>query len=82
MLLLKTKKEISKDHIIKAILRVITKDIENKTYDDEESKNLVAYHEVGHAVIAIKTGKTVGYLTIKPYGDAGGVCSLSEMNER
>ena len=39
---------------------------------DEETRQLVAYHEAGHAVMGVLTGEKIGKVTILPRGGAGG----------
>jgi cell division protease FtsH len=39
---------------------------------DEETRQLVAYHEAGHAGMGVLTGEKIGKVTILPRGGAGG----------
>lgn len=68
---------ITQNDIIKATLRIATKEIETNNYADKESKEILAYHEVGHAITALIFNKKVGYISIKQHGDNLGVCSES-----
>lgn len=65
--------EIKIEHITDAILRVVLKTIENER-ENPENEKIVAYHETGHAVMSILCGSEVGIITIKKFGDTGGVC--------
>lgn len=65
--------EIKIEHITDAILRVVLKTIENER-ENPENEKIVAYHEAGHAVMSILCGSEVGIITIKKFGDTGGVC--------
>lgn len=65
--------EIKIEHITDAILRVVLKTIENER-ENPENEKIVAYHEAGHAVMSILCGSEVGIMTIKKFGNTGGVC--------
>ena len=65
--------EIKIEHITDAILRIVLKTIENER-ENPENEKIVAYHEAGHAVMSILSGSEVGIMTIKKFGDMGGIC--------
>lgn len=65
--------EIKMDHIKEAVLRVVLETIETER-ENPENERLVAYHEAGHAVMSVLADKKVGIVTIKKFGDTGGIC--------
>ena len=64
---------ITKDHLVKAILRVVLKTVEDEDMDELTMKK-TAYHEAGHALIAIHSKMKVGLVTIQRHGCSGGIC--------
>ncbi|MGJ8657733.1 MAG: cell division protein FtsH [Akkermansiaceae bacterium] len=46
--------------------------------DHSDQRIHTAYHEAGHAVLAIITGRTVNKVTIIPGGNKLGVCKMSK----
>lgn len=71
---------INKKHIIDAVMRLSTKHLPSKEMTEKE-KQMVCYHEAGHATAAILLGKKVALLTSKKHGDVGGFCSTYEHTE-
>lgn len=67
--------KIKKEHFISAIMRTVLK-VQQGEQTYEEGKKYVAYHEAGHAVVALACGAQVGYITIKPHGSSGGRCMV------
>ena len=68
------KKKITMDHLDEAIDRVMMGPAKKSKKYSEKEKELVAYHEAGHAVIGLKldSADTVQKITIIPRGEAGG----------
>lgn len=64
---------ITKEHIVRAILRVVLRTVESEDLD-EISMQKVAYHEAGHAVLAMYNNNRVGLVTIRRHGSTGGIC--------
>jgi len=64
---------ITKEHIVRAILRVVLRTVESEDLD-EISMQKIAYHEAGHAVLAIHIKDKIGLVTIRRHGSAGGIC--------
>lgn len=64
---------ITKEHIIKAILRVVLRTVEAEDLD-EAAMQETAYHEAGHAILAMYSNYKVTLLTIRRHGGAGGIC--------
>ena len=64
---------ITKDHIVRAILRVVLRTVESEDLD-EISMRKIAYHEAGHAGLAIHNKYKVGLVTIRQHGSTGGIC--------
>lgn len=73
--------EITYADIKHSIARVVLKRYELKDFDDK-SKWRIAYHEAGHAVLHLLSGKTIGSLAIGKCGKDGlgmGICCLSKV---
>ncbi|NWN45990.1 ATP-dependent zinc metalloprotease FtsH [Candidatus Phytoplasma pruni] len=68
------KEEITMTELEEAIDRVWVGPAKNSNKYDEEERKMVAYHEAGHAVIALKMphARQIQKITIVPRGDAGG----------
>ncbi|NWN45489.1 ATP-dependent zinc metalloprotease FtsH [Candidatus Phytoplasma pruni] len=68
------KEEITMTELEEAIDRVWMGPAKNSNKYDEEERKMVAYHEAGHAVIALKMShaRQIQKITIVPRGDAGG----------
>lgn len=64
---------ITKEHIVRAILRVVLRTVESEDLD-EISMQKIAYHEAGHAVLAMYNKDKVGLVTIRRHGSTGGIC--------
>lgn len=64
---------ITKEHIVRAILRVVLRTVESEGLDDI-SMQKIAYHEAGHAVLAMYNNSKVGLVTIRRHGSTGGIC--------
>jgi len=71
---------INKKHIIDAVMILSTKNLPSKGMSAKE-KQMVCYHEAGHATAAILLGKKIALLTSKKHGDVGGFCSTYEYSE-
>lgn len=71
---------INKKHIIDAVMRLSTKHLPSKEMTEKE-KQMVCYHEAGHATAAMLLGEKVALLTSKKHGDVGGFCSTYEQAE-
>lgn len=72
--------KINKKHFINAVMRLSTKHLPSKKMNDKE-KQMVCYHEAGHAVASILLGKKIALLTSKKHGEVGGFCSTYEHEE-
>lgn len=72
--------KINKKHFINAAMRLSTKHLPSKKMNDKE-KQMVCYHEAGHAVASILLGKKIALLTSKKHGEVGGFCSTYEHEE-
>ena len=64
---------ITKEHIVRAILRVVLRTVESEDLDGI-SMQKIAYHEAGHAVLAMHNKDKVGLVTIRRHGCTGGIC--------
>lgn len=77
----KNKRDIvTEDDFSQAIVRMTLNGVEKKTERWEgKTKNLVAYHEAGHAVVAHLLGRRVSNISIVPTtGSAGGYTMFDE----
>lgn len=76
--------EITYSDVKRAVARVVLKRYELKDVDDKK-RRLIAYHEAGHAVLHLLSGRTVGSLAIGKCGKDGlgvGMCCLSKVGLR
>lgn len=64
---------ITKEHIVRAVLRVVLRTVESEDLDDI-SMEKVAYHEAGHAIMAMYNKRKVSLVTIRKHGSVGGIC--------
>ena len=69
---------ITKNDITEAILNVVY-NMREQYYSegsktDPEQRRLVAYHEAGHAVVALEENRPISIISIIGSGDKGGVC--------
>ena len=78
------KKKITMDHLDEAIDRVMMGPAKKSKKYSEKEKELVAYHEAGHAVIGLKldSADTVQKITIIPRGEAGGYNLMTPEEEK
>lgn len=78
------RKEISLDIIDEAIDRVIGGPSKSNNLMSQEEKELIAYHEAGHALIglALPEGEKVQKITIIPRGQAGGYVLMTPKKEK
>ncbi len=78
------RKAISLDIIDEAIDRVIGGPSKSNNLMTEEEKELIAYHEAGHALIglALAEGEKVQKITIVPRGQAGGYVLMTPKKEK
>lgn len=72
------KEKIDMDDVLRACLRIIY-DAPEKSLDDDDEIDMIAYHEAGHAVISeILAPGTVNLVTVKKnHGDIGGFSSTN-----
>lgn len=75
----RNKKKITKDELIPAILKISSGEIEKEV--DLDKRKIVAMHEAGHAVVALAYGKIVSLITIRRYGDCGGITYIRSKEE-
>lgn len=77
------KESIETSDIDKALDRVMAGCERNGTIFTDKEKRLVAYHESGHALVAMNSseGDDVQRISIIPHGDAGGFTRLSSEND-
>ncbi len=78
------RKNISLDIIDEAIDRVIGGPSKSNNLMSDEEKELIAYHEAGHALIglALEEGEKVQKITIVPRGQAGGYVLMTPKKEK
>ena len=72
--------KICLEHVEKAIPRVLFKTIPEREKNDR-ARELAAYHEAGHALVAFRKKQNVCYVSIYNDGVHGGVC-FSEKSDR
>jgi len=79
-----SRKEIKIYDIDEAIDRVMMGPAKRSRKYSQTEKNIIAYHEAGHAVIGLKldNAEIVQKVTIVPRGDAGGYNLMSPEEER
>ena len=71
------KTKIDKKHFIDAVMRLSTKRLPSEKTENTE-RRMTCYHEAGHAVAAIYSGKEIALLTSRRHGEIGGFCSTVE----
>ncbi len=78
------RKNISLDIIDEAIDRVIGGPSKSNNLMSSEEKELIAYHEAGHALIGLtlEEGEKVQKITIVPRGQAGGYVLMTPKKEK
>ena len=78
------KKKITKEDIDEAVDRVIAGPAKKSRVISEKERNIVAYHESGHAVIGmvLDDADTVHKVTIVPRGQAGGYAVMLPKEDR
>ncbi len=78
------RKNISLDIIDEAIDRVIGGPSKSNNLMSDEEKELIAYHESGHALVglALPEGEKVQKITIIPRGQAGGYVLMTPKKEK
>lgn len=78
------KKNITLDIIDEAIDRVIGGPSKSNNLMSKEEKNLIAYHESGHALVglALEDAEKVQKITIIPRGKAGGYVLMTPKKEK
>lgn len=78
------RKNITLDIIDEAIDRVIGGPSKSNNLMSDEEKELIAYHEAGHALIglALEEGEKVQKITIIPRGQAGGYVLMTPKKEK
>ncbi len=78
------RKNISLDIIDEAIDRVIGGPSKSNNLMSPEEKELIAYHEAGHALVglALPEGEKVQKITIVPRGQAGGYVLMTPKKEK
>lgn len=78
------RKEISMDNVDEAIDRVIAGPQKKSRVISEKERNIVAYHEAGHAVVGYycQNADTVHKVTIVPRGQAGGYAMMLPKEDR
>lgn len=67
---------IKKEHFLEAIIRTVLK-VDSSLDKNKERLKRTAYHEAGHAVVALACGDKVGYITIRKHGDTAGCCKIT-----
>lgn len=72
--------KICLEHVEKAIPRVLFKSIPERE-ENGRARELAAYHEAGHALVAFRKKRNVCYVSIYNDGVHGGVC-FSEKSDR
>jgi len=76
--------EITYSDVKRAVARVVLKRYELKDVDDK-IKQRISYHEAGHAVLHLLSGRSIGSLAIGKCGKDGlgvGMCCLSKVGFR
>ena len=78
------KKEITMSDIDEAIDRVIGGPAKKNKLISNKEKNMIAYHESGHAILGLKlpSAQTVQKVTIVPRGQAGGYVLMTPDHDR
>ena len=78
------KKEITMNDIDEAIDRVIGGPAKKNKLISNKEKNMIAYHESGHAILGLKlpSAQTVQKVTIVPRGQAGGYVLMTPDHDR
>ena len=73
---------INPKHISEAIDRIIIGIAKYKNKYDEDTKKIIAVHEVGHALVGlyVKKSELVNKITIIPHGDAAGYTYVLPQN--
>ena len=67
--------EISRDHILRAILKVLFNIIPTTDLAVSRKRLFISYHEAGHAVVALALGQKVGIVTSHKGAKLEGVCT-------
>jgi cell division protease FtsH len=80
----KNKEELDMDDFVEANIKVQMGPARMERKFTEEQKRILAYHEAGHAIVAIKTDAPVnlGKVSIVSHGEAGGFNMIAPNEEK